>query len=255
MNPFTDRYKKLTNSELLKIIDNPADYQPQAIEAANDELTTRQLTEEELLTIREENEALAEEQRLKSDKTKALENKAKDIVSTIADTLNPIQSEKLSTPKAILWISILMILLFLYQLYSQFGLLTYMFKYDAAKWDFSMAMYFLRPLVIMPVAAILFALRKRSGWVLLSGYFTYLAFNTIALLYFEFRRPPDPSGPLDQLLPSAPANSLIGWVIFNAGCLYFIYKKDVREIYNINTKNILTAACIGVLLTLSSMFR
>ena len=128
-----------------------------------------------------------------------------------------------------------------------------MFTYDAAKWDFAMAMYFFRPLIIMPVAAVLFALREKYGWVLLSGYFTYLAVNTVVLLYFAFRHPFQPSGPIDRLLPSASVDSLVGWSVFNGGCLYFIFKKEVREIYNISKKNIMIAAGFGVLLILSSM--
>ncbi|MCO5949767.1 hypothetical protein [Mucilaginibacter flavidus] len=169
-----------------------------------------------------------------------------------SDTLNPILSEKPSAPKAILWVSILMIMLFLYQLYSQFGLLKYMLTYDAAQWNFAMVMYFFRPLIVMPVAAILFVLREKYGWVLLSGYLIYLAFNTMALLYFALKHPFEPGGRISQPLPSAPG-SLFGWAIFNAGCLYFMFKKDVREIYNINPKSIVIAAGFGVLLTLSSM--
>jgi hypothetical protein len=249
MNQFSPRYKKLSDADLLKIIDTPADYQHEAIEAANDELIARQLTSEELAAAREANEALRQEQLLKSAKTKVWENRAQDIAHTITDTLNPIQSEKPSAPKAILWISILMVLLTLYQLYSQFGLLKYMFTYGGAKWNFSMIMYFFRPLIVAPIAAILFALREKYGWVLLSGYFMYLAINTIALLYFAFQ----PGDLINIFLPSTPISSLIGWAIFNAGCLYFMFKKDVREIYNISPKNIAIAAGFGVLLTLSSM--
>jgi len=227
MNPFSASYKKLDNLSLLKIIDTPANYHTEAIEAANEELAARQLTDDELVALHEEIAMQKHEQQLKSEKINAFKDKAKDALYTVTDTLNPIQPEKPSLPKAILWLSILMTLLFLYQLYTQFGLLKYMFARDSAKWDFTMAMYFIRPLVVMPVAAILFALRKNAGWVLLSGYLIYLAINTVALLYMDFKYQPEPgiSTPLDQLQPPAQSNSLIGWAIFIAGCLYFIYKK------------------------------
>ena len=35
MTEFTERFKTYSNTELLKIIDNPDDYQPLAVEAAN----------------------------------------------------------------------------------------------------------------------------------------------------------------------------------------------------------------------------
>ncbi len=253
MNQFSSRYKKLSNADLLKIIDTPADYQPEAIEAANNELIARKLTDDDLFAIREENETLRQEALLKSGKTKVWENKAQDIAHTITDTLNPIQTEKPSAPKAILWISILMILLTLYQLYSQFGLLKYMFTYGSGKWSFAMIMYFFRPLIVAPIAAVLFALREKYGWVLLSGYFIYLAVNTLALLYLAFRTPTRPGDAVSGLSPSVSVDSLLGWAIFNAGCLYFMFKKDVREIYYVNTKSIVIAAGFGVLLTLSSM--
>jgi hypothetical protein len=48
MNQYTELYKPLSNSDLLKIINNPNDYQLSAIEAAKSELADRQLTEVEL---------------------------------------------------------------------------------------------------------------------------------------------------------------------------------------------------------------
>jgi len=253
MNQFSPRYKKLSNADLLKIIDTPADYQPEAIEAANDELIARQLTDDELFAAREENETLRQEALLKSAKTKAWENKAQDLAYTITDTLNPIQSEKPSAPKAILWISILMVLLTLYQLYSQFGLLKYMFTYGSGKWSFAMTMYFFRPLIVAPIAAVLFALREKYGWVLLSGYFIYLAVNTLVLLYLAFKHHTRPGDAVAGVLPAVSVDSMVGWAVFNAGCLYFMFKDDVREIYNIDLKSIVIAAGFGVLLTLSSM--
>ena len=146
-----------------------------------------------------------------------------------------------------------MILLTLYQLYSQFGLLKYMFTYGGGKWSFAMMMYFFRPLIVAPIAAVLFAMREKYGWVLLSGYFIYLAVNTLALLYLAFKHPIRPGDAVSGLPPSVSVDSMVGWAIFNAGCLYFMFKKDVREIYYINTKSIAIAAGFGVLLTLSSM--
>ena len=48
MNPFTERYKTLSNTDLLKIIDNGADYQPLAVETAYTELENRKLAPEVL---------------------------------------------------------------------------------------------------------------------------------------------------------------------------------------------------------------
>ena len=47
LNPFSERYKKLNNSDLLDIISNPKDYQDLALEAAKLEFENRQLTDEQ----------------------------------------------------------------------------------------------------------------------------------------------------------------------------------------------------------------
>jgi hypothetical protein len=128
-----------------------------------------------------------------------------------------------------------------------------MFTYGSGKWSFAMITYFFRPLIVAPIAAVLFALREKYGWVLLSGYFIYLAVNTLALLYLAFKHPIRPGDAVSGLSPSVSVDSMVGWAIFNAGCLYFMFKKDVRDIYAISPKSIVIAAGFGVLLTLSSM--
>lgn len=253
MNPYSERYKKLDNFTLFKIIDIPGDYQPEAIEAAKEELASRRLTDDELTVLNEEIAAQKIDQRLKAEKISAIKDKAKGALHTVTEAVHPIQFEELTVPKAVKWICILMALLFLYQLYAQYGLLMYMLANDTGSLGFSMVMYFLRPLLIMPVGGILFALRKKSGWVLLAGYFNYMAINTGALLYYSYTRPPDAGTTIALLLPAPPVNSLISWIIFIAGCLYFILKKDVRGYYSINRQNIVTAVVIGIVLSATAI--
>jgi hypothetical protein len=42
---FSEYYKTISNSELLQIVENPHDYQPNAVEAAKHEFAARQLSE------------------------------------------------------------------------------------------------------------------------------------------------------------------------------------------------------------------
>ncbi len=49
LNEFAERYKEISNSELLEILENPLQYQALALEAAKSEFTTRQLSEQEIL--------------------------------------------------------------------------------------------------------------------------------------------------------------------------------------------------------------
>src|SRR3569833_1334986 len=151
-------------------------------------------------------------------------------------------SERPARPRAILWITILLVLLYIYQLNSEFGLLRYMFTENSARWDLAQAMYFIRPLIVMPVAAILFIQRKKLGWVLVCAYFISLFVNTITLVYF-------PDNKSDRLVPNTPADLMFGWLVFICGCMYFMLKTDVRKFYYIQWRSIVVAFIIGVLLS------
>ncbi|MDP9077599.1 MAG: hypothetical protein M3O71_09280 [Bacteroidota bacterium] len=253
MNQFAERYKKLSNAALLQIVDTPADYQPEAIAAAKDELAHRQLSEEELSIACEENELQLKEEQKRAGRINVFKDTVKNAAWTVGDTLNPVLDTKPTTTRIILWISILMGMLFIYTVYMQYGLLVYMFKYNRGAWSFSIVIYFLRSLIV-PVAAVLFAMRKKWGWIILSLYFTFLGLNTIGLFSFALKNTQHQTTALDSLAPATQVSSLLGWAIFNAGCLYFIYKKEVRELYRINMQSIMIAIVLGMLLTLTTLF-
>ncbi len=47
MNEFSERYKTFTNSDLLRVIEDQADYQSEAVEAAKSEIEQRNLSDQE----------------------------------------------------------------------------------------------------------------------------------------------------------------------------------------------------------------
>src|ERR1700761_9431051 len=155
MNPYTELYKSLSNSELLIITNSQGDYQSLAIEAATIELANRQLTDLELSEAIAENGVRLNQKKVQKENKKAFENKLKTVGISISDTLNPIQKGPFSTNKTILIISIAFCILFLFQFINQFGLIKYMLTNSEAIWGFEMVIYFL-PLFIAPVAGYLF---------------------------------------------------------------------------------------------------
>ena len=54
MTDFTEKFKTYSNTELLKIIDNPDLYQPLAVETANSIIASRQLTDQEFANAKAE---------------------------------------------------------------------------------------------------------------------------------------------------------------------------------------------------------
>lgn len=63
---FNERFKRYSNTELLRVIDNPDSYQPKAIKVAKELLSDRQLTEEEIKSAKEELEIERQKNQMKN---------------------------------------------------------------------------------------------------------------------------------------------------------------------------------------------
>ena len=171
MNPFTARYKTLRNTSLLKIIDNPNDYQPLAVEAAEIELAGRLISEDEFASARAENAIEIKEKQAKNAKRTAFENKIKDISSSIIDTIHPIQQTTPSTNRMIAMLCIILGLMSVIEAFREFGFIKFML-FDARALGFIEGVFYLFLLLVLPVAVFLFWRRKKSGWVLFCIYFS-----------------------------------------------------------------------------------
>jgi hypothetical protein len=247
---FTDRYKNYSNSELLKIIDNPNDFQPLAVETAKNIFSSRQLSSKDIEIAKSELAMQRQEKEVQNEKKKVFENKVKNIGSSLIDTFNPVQTTTRTTDKIIKIISIVFGGLFLFMLYREFGVIKFMFTDNEAQWDFSMVLYFL-PLIIVPTAAILFYTRKKLGWTLLAIFLTYSLANAIVLFLIELNRQPSGFSALDNLFPATSIAIYIGTIIFYGGTLWAICKEDIREIYTIDKRTMFkTIILIGSLTAL-----
>jgi hypothetical protein len=111
--------------------------------------------------------------------------------------------------------------------------------------------YFL-PLVLLPIAIILFWLRKKSGWILLSAYLTYSAIGAIGLVIMTWNMEPIGVPALDRLFPQTSPTTQILTALFFVGNLWVLTKKDIKEEYNINRQT--SFATIGISAVLTILF-
>mgnify|MGYP000580745891 CR=1 FL=1 len=91
MSDFEERFKNHSNSHLFKIIESKGQYQPEAIDAAKNILTSRQLTEEEIEKAKAE---IATEQREKDalkQKRIKITNKVNESISSVVETIHSAQ--------------------------------------------------------------------------------------------------------------------------------------------------------------------
>jgi hypothetical protein len=230
MTEFTELYKKLSNTELLKLISESEKYNPIAVETANNEIESRKLSEQDLKQAQSEIYAQKEKKNLEIEKRKRQEEKLKKSASILFDTFNPIQNGIQTPEKTIRFITLVLAVLSIYGIIKEFGMLKYMFTDGIRKWDIGMIEY-LYPLILLPLGTFLFWKRKKSGWILLSIFLTYSAISAIGLFFMNLGREPSGIPALESLFPKVPPITYIITLVFFGGTLWLICKENIRHIY------------------------
>lgn len=169
MNQFSERMSTLSNEDLLKILDQRMDYQPEAIQAAENELQNRNLTDAETKAINDKKKSTRKINKKAFITEKEKTENIKNTPSEIPDAYDPLSKE--SFRKNIIAVSIFIII------YIVFILNT--IRYISVG-----------PLVILTlllVSGMQLWRKKKSGWIILAGILTcnalfYLSFMTIEIV-------------------------------------------------------------------------
>ncbi len=244
---FTEKFKTYTNTELLRIIDNPNGYQPAAVETAKTIFSDRQLTNEEIKIAKDELEIENQEKINKEQKKRAIEDKFISIGKSVIDTVNPIQKETPSIEKTIKIISLLLGGLFLFQLYQEFEILSYIFTDSSANLDFSLVLYLL-PLVVILTAAILFYKKKKIGWILLTVFLTYSAVSAIGISILIIVMMFMGLDELDNFFSQTSMTKYLLTFLFFAGIIFAISRENIRTVYGISKQTMVLTISITVII-------
>lgn len=233
MNKFSEQYKTFSNSDLFRVIEKQSDYQEEAVEAAKIEINHRNLSDQEKTETNSELEAERLERQKHNEKRAEVEQKVKNLGTSIFDTINPVQKSIPTAERLIRLITLFFGLIAIFKWYSQFGLIIFMFSDNSVGWDLSMFEFFL-PLILLPVAIILFWLRKRSGWILMTAYITYSAISAIGLIFMTWNMEPLGISALDNLFPQTSTTTQILRTLFFGVTLWVLTKKEIKLHFNIN---------------------
>ncbi len=235
MTEFTELYRKLSNSELLKIIAESDKYNPIAVETAKMEIDSRRLSPEELDQAKAFNIERERKKKFAIEHRHRQEENIKKSASALFDTINPIQNGTRTPEKIIGLITLIFSGIAIYRIFREFGMLRYMLTDTdgGGLWDFSMIGYFF-PLILLSIAIFLFWKRKKSGWVLLSIFLTYSAVTAIGLFFMNLDYQPTGIPAFDSLFPTVSPITYLMSLIFHGGALWAIGKENVRNIYQIS---------------------
>lgn len=247
-NDFYQYYKKLANTELLNILNNPDSYEPAAIEAAKKEFSSRNLTDAE---IDEAKELLTErnnEIERKNDNLKKIKSKLKPGITDIIEVLSPSYNAERSTEKNIRFIVIILAVLFLYQFINGYNSYIGYIK-DIPKFPFE-SLSILMIQFSLPVAAFIFWRRKKTGWTLLIFLFTISSVFTILTLIVSYGFSPSGSNPLNNLFQLNSPYTLLIQSFFSIGMIYALCKKDLLKVFSIDNKKMKITLNVSVVIAI-----
>jgi hypothetical protein len=244
MNPFAEKYKTLDNARLLEIRNNPQNYQTLAIEAAVAELEGRNLSNAELADAAAELMANAHESKIEAEKREQANNRLKSRATAITRSFRPWQPLTGRPGRVILFICVVQLIISLKFLWD--GIEGLIFAVGELHRGPSIFTVLTLSFALFSLGGVwLFTRGRRAGWILLSTYlvfisligYTALASYLVVIFRDDFRS-------ANLLIAASIAVLEAG---FCTACTLSIYRKWMRELYEIDRFWRITTVSIDVL--------
>lgn len=246
MNPFTERYKSLSNSELVEIVDNSPDYQDEAVDAAKMELANRKLSLKELNEAREELEIQNERSNATAEKIREVETKVLDYRDGLWEKAKSYWKSADLVKRQILIITLLFGCISVYYFVVNYPILQMIFT---DFWIDLSVLLFLAPLFILPVAVVLFWLKKGLGWILLTAYLTFKCVLTIGMFIITLNYEPLEADLIDSFFTQPSASVYILPILFYGVMIWITGKRGLRDYFGIDRAIMFGTIGVTVFLT------
>lgn len=242
MNEFEERFKNFEIRKLLRILEDAINYQPIAIAAAKLELSKRDISEEEVQSIKDEKAGKKLQHKQRKEHYNTIENKAKEIGSEIFENINPVRNIPQTIDRKINLIVIVFGFLATIKFFGELNLIQFMFTDSLAEWGLDMIFYFL-PVFGFPVGVFLFWKRSKLGWILMNAFFLFSIIGTVAFFILTWqwnnRFINDYSSDAYGVDTSFWSPNLFTYLITIAifvGSIWLLCNKDVRQVFQVDIK-------------------
>lgn len=249
---FQKYYETISDVDLLLILDNKKDYQQSAIEAALQEFDRRSLTQEQIIAARQ---IIFDRNNRKSRRREEMHFFTENIKSAtkeVLDSLHPV-SEKGQTSRTKLILIVLVFgLISIYQIGSNYHWLE-LYLRNFFEHPLSSLVVVL-PTLLLPIAIICFAFKKKIGWILFAGFLTYSALWSLRILATSFSWKSSDIKDFDELFPQPSMTIQILSLLFYLGTLFIISKADIRDQYNLTKKTAFKVFGISWFVTFAIIF-
>jgi hypothetical protein len=242
---FHQQFKDYSNIDLLKIVRQPANFQPAAVKAAEDILSDRQISQEEISAADQHILDIENSEKNKKEKIDELKHK-------VADFLEPVirPNEKVEPDK---WVNILLLVIGLQYAWTIFktvkGLIAY-FKCTYCSFDIIIAISLIS-LIYIPVIFYLLLKRRRWGWIILFAENLFIVISSVYQSYTFFKY---------QYIHNGDTTSYLVQILIRAAFVSFLWRNSITEHFGVSketkkkTAQIITGATLLFMLITFLLF-
>ena len=236
---FYQLYKDYSNTELLRIVKQPTEYQPAAVVVATQILNERQVTVEEMLLVDQQLHDIDAGAKAKKEKIDALKDQATDILEPFLHPGENVEPSK--------WINILLLVIAIQYAWGLFGTVRRLFRFlqcNYCKLDISFSAELLT-LLYVPLVFFLVFKRRRWGWILLfaDNLFALIATLSESYIFFKYQR-----------IYNSDITSFVLPILIKAAFAFFLWRDPIAYHFGISHETKKKTAIITTVGTLFFIF-
>jgi hypothetical protein len=229
--PFEETFRLLTNVQLLEVVRNAGEYDPEAVRVARQLLSTREVTAAEYQA----------EEEIQAARQHWLRQKAlrRELVQKARHLIQPLQypEESLTTNK---WYRILLLCIVLRYVIALWldGKYLRCLHCPTCRW-YPFDVLFLLPLVYLPVFFYLLVKKRKWGWILIFSDTLLSAFSSATTFYMLFA--------FSSIIKNKEYATSLALTALYAGLAIFLWKDQVSMFFHVSQKTkVNTLLVIGV---------
>lgn len=211
------------------------DYKPEAIDAAQKEIESRNLSSEQLEEARKNLEYSTQKKSNQEEQFHAVRNRFSDATNRVLSRINPAASHLSNSEKIIRLYALCALAFSLYHWYVNFHVVQSIFRQSSFKWE-SYFTFLSIPMIFLPIGSILLFKGRKIGWFITSFAATYFWINVLFNLYNNWNYEPSGFAFFDQMYPPPSRVLLVKSVAIFTATLVAINIKPIRQPFKISNK-------------------
>lgn len=216
---FDQLYKDYSNTDLLKIVREPGNYQPEAVSIAAKILNEREIVPEEIQYVDQYYQDIESSKRARKEKLDTVKDKATDFMQPI---LYP--TEKVELTK---WVNILLLVIAIQYVWTLFNTLKRLIIFLKCTYCTFYITEFADVLTLLyvPLIFILVFKKKRWGWILLfaDNLFSLIS-GGVSKSYFFFKF---------QNIPNGDLTTFILPILIKLAFVFFLWRNEISNYFRV----------------------